>query len=370
MLKIVKLEQKSPTVDCLLKLWRKRYSFDFSSVNLSANPFFYQELVEAASLPGRALTSNKLREQIIRPRCEFAGIKAVKFYADLPSVVTLTEVRKLTELSCQIYLKLLEIYQQSWLIPTSEMERFLALAVDSHAVFFSEWVIPPVEELATVLEPFLLKFQAQHLVSKDWHIIGFLTTQLNFTNNLLLKLITIPEQILLKPYFQFIEEQVALPWQRICAAAVNYLPENPVFKLVEQMLPVSQEIAQTAYERLIQIFPNYCTRSGLLSHSDLAEPSLRDLNMWQSYLWLCVLENSTIAIKKELLPLCAIVLPTLKIEWDLIEQWLKLLTDEILARVTSSQKLIVLPYLQEMQQIFFEESFIARPHHTLIQQRP
>jgi hypothetical protein len=71
--------------------------------------------------------------------------------------------------------------------------------------------------------------------------------------------------------------------------------------------------------------------------------------------WLCVLENSTIAIKNELLPLCAIVLPTLKIEWNLIEQWLKLLTDEILTRVTPSQKLIVLPYLQEMQQIFFEE---------------
>lgn len=73
--------------------------------------------------------------------------------------------------------------------------------------------------------------QEQYLISKDWRSLGFITTQINFSNALLLEQLTPIEQILISPYLTFIEEQVALPWQRICAAAVNHDLTSPAFAI-------------------------------------------------------------------------------------------------------------------------------------------
>lgn len=76
--------------------------------------------------------------------------------------------------------------------------------------------------------------------------------------------------------------------------------------------------------------------------------------MWQAYIWLCVLEKSLKAIEEELLILCIIVLPRIGVKWELIETSLKLLTDEILIRVTSSQSMVFLSYIERIKQILQE----------------
>jgi hypothetical protein len=213
----------------------------------------------------------------------------------------------------------------------------------------------PIEQLSTALEPVLLEFQEQHRVSKDWRMLGFMTTQLNFSNKLLLRELTPVEKVLVNPYLKFVEEQVALPWQRICAAAANHELDSCILSVVMQMLPAAQEIAEATYHRFTQLQPNHRSLRGGLSDRGVKHSCLRDLNMFQAYLWLCVLEESIAAVEQELISLCVMVTQSVEMTWELIEKWIKVLTDEILSRLNPQQQALVQPYTQTIQQAFLEK---------------
>ncbi len=63
--------------------------------------------------------------------------------------------------------------------------------------------------------------------------------------------------MLLCPYFKFVEEQVAIPWQRVCAAAAKHEQGSEALTLVAQMLPMASEISSTVYCQLLQLFPDH-----------------------------------------------------------------------------------------------------------------
>lgn len=254
--------EKTPTVNRLLSIWEKRYTPNFSSRDAIIYPSFYKELVKVALPKGRALTVAKLNDHIINDKCRQA---ALKLYTYIPHLVNLAEVAILSQLSRQIYLKVIEIYQKPSLTTKSELEGLSAIAFHSQSNFLCGWGMPIVEELTMVLEPLLLKFQAKHLIGKDWRTLGFLTTQFHFANKLLLESITPAEQVLLKPYFQFVEEQIALPWQRVCHAAINYSLEDPIFELVEQMLSESKQSPKVFSIALLRYFPIVAAEAEQLS---------------------------------------------------------------------------------------------------------
>ena len=214
--------------------------------------------------------------------------------------------------------------------------------------------IPDITKLATELEPVLLEFQEQHVASKDWRALGFITTQFNFTNKLLLPKLTLVEQVLLGPYLKFVEEQMALPWQRVCAAAASHQPDSPALNLVEQMFPAAAEIANTVYRQLSQLFCDHRSRRGGLGHPDVAHSCLRDLQMFQAYLWLCVLEESMTPVEQELVDLCVMVMQIVGVEWELMEQWNHLLMAELTRRVQPEQKYLLQPYTEGMEQAFLK----------------
>lgn len=83
--------------------------------------------------------------------------------------------------------------------------------------------------------------------------------------------------------------------------------------------------------------------------------TIRDLQMFQSYLWLCVLEGNMASVEQALLPLCQMVFPSVNVAWDLVKQVLKLLVDELMTRVDLEQKRLLLPSTQAMQQLFSDE---------------
>ncbi|MEI2583974.1 hypothetical protein V5G28_035960, partial [Scytonema sp. PRP1] len=202
-------------------------------------------------------------------------------------------------------------------------------------------------------------FQEQHLVSKDWRALGFMTTQLNFSNKLILKKLTPPEKVLLTPYLKFVEEQIAMPWHRVCAAAAKHELGSPMLTLVQQMLPVCGDVAKTVYRRLAELLPNHRSRRGGLSDPEVTYSCLRDLNMFQAYIWLCLLEQSMAPLKNELLPLCQMVIQGVQIPWEMTEKWCQVLADEMMSRVNPEQQDLLLPYIEGMQQIFFEERSAA-----------
>ena len=342
---------KTQTVERLIKLWAERYTVDLSSF-YSDDPTFYNLLLEATSPTGRALTAAKLRDSLVDLKCQMAGIQAKSLYEYIPNVLNLSEARRLTPFAFQVYKKLLEVYQQQSFNVTSPLARLMAVG-GSGRVALSVWGIPDIEQLATTLEPILLECQEQHVAAKDWRTLGFITTQFNFSNELLLHNLTPVEKSLLGPYLKFVEEQVALPWQRVCAAAAKHQIGSPAFTLVEQMLPVAEEIAQNSYCQMIQRFPHHRSRRGQLDHPGVTHSCLRDLQMFQSYLWLSILEESRTPIDQELVSLCVLVMQSVEVKWELIEQWSQLLMAEITSRLQPEQKLLLLPYAQAMEQAFF-----------------
>ncbi|PLZ06559.1 hypothetical protein CBP19_19400 [Fischerella thermalis WC1110] len=79
--------------------------------------------------------------------------------------------------------------------------------------------------------------------------------------------------------------------------------------------------------------------------------------MFQVYLWVCSLEGSVNAIQQELFPLCAMLYPRLKVEWQLIRCMLHLLQQEICQHLNSQQANTLMPYLQVLWHMFSPKVF-------------
>lgn len=344
------------SVERLIQLWAQRYIPDLSTLSSKPDRLVLSELIEAASPEGRTKTVVKL-QQIVEINCKCAGIQTSVLFSYIPNIVNLTEGQGIARTAAQVYQKVLEVYQQQSLPPA-----LLASWSQVEAVKFStdsfrssaqpKLELSEVKQLATEIEPLLLQLQEQHLSAPDRRTIGFMSTQFHLCSKLVLNRLTTPEQLLLSPYFKFVEEQVCIPWQRVCAAAANHELNSPVLALVEQMLPASMEIALNVYRQAAQLYPNHRSRRGKLSEPGVKASSIRDIEMFQGYLWLCALEGNMKAVEEELLPLCIMVFPSIDVSWELVEKLLPLLVAEIQARVSPEQVQLLLPYTEAIQQLF------------------
>jgi hypothetical protein len=339
---------KTPAVERLLKQWAKRYKTDFSSLSFPEDALYYDSLVEIESAKGRKVTVAKLNN-LINISCQMAGIQTQSLYTAENNLLDLSEARQITQFSFRVYRKLLSIYQNN----------FFDAGVLTEETFQSRFVIelglPAIEELACELEPILIAFQEQLIASKDWASLGFITTQINFTNRCIFNKLSREEKILLTPYLQFVEEHVAVPWERVCAAAAKHDVDSSAFMLVEKMIPVADEIGLKVYRKLVEMFPEHHSRSGGLIEPGVRHSCLRDLNMFQAYLWLCILEGSLVPIEEELIPLCVMVLGNMGIKWDVTQKWSQVLAEEIMSRLQTEEQIFLDFYTHGLQQAFFKE---------------
>ena len=334
------------SVNRLVRLWTARYVPDLSTLSSKGDDLIASQLLEASSPIGRKKTVVRLR-RLLQINCEYAAIMTNTLFSYIPNIVNLTEAKQIAQLALQVYEKAVDIYEQQSPPTVSQTGD-----VDFSRDVFTDWVTSDVEQLAIEIEPILLKFQEQHQLTDDQRAIGFLSTQFHFTSKSLFNRLNLPEQMWLSPYFQFLEEQVCIPWQRVCGAAAKYELDSPTFALVQRMLPSSQAIAQSVYRRGSKLYPSHHSRRGRLSHPGVAASTLRDLEMFQAYLWLCVLEESMAVVEQELVPLCVMVFPSLDVTWELVQQMLELLVDELMAHVQPNQMPLLQPYTQAMQQLF------------------
>lgn len=344
------------SVECLRQLWAQRYLPDLS-ISSQKGGLSFSQLVEVASPEGRTKTVAKLK-RLLQTDCEFAGIQTNALFSYIPQIVNLAEARRLAVCIGHVYEKALEIYlQPPSLSPLVSMPRSSSSSSLTKAVNFSNnattaWALPMLNQLITVLEPVLLQLRERLLLASDSRTLGFMTTQFHFSSYLLLKHLTTPEQVLLSPYCRFIEEQVSIPLKRVCSAAARHDLDSPTMITIQQLLPKSLEIASTVYQRATKLCSTHCSRRGGLSDPGVMNSIVRDLQMFQAYFALCVLEGSMAAVEQELLPLCVMVFPSIGVTWKLVEQMLRLLIDELMVRVDPVQKRLLLPYTQSMQLLF------------------
>lgn len=345
-----------PPVERLVQLWSKRYTPDVSTLFSQHSSFVWVELVETASLEGRAKTVTKL-QRLLEINCKCAGIQTSSLFSYIPNIVNLWESQRIAELASQVYNQVLEVYKQQSESPVLVTEIPKTETVDFSSYAMRWWTIPGLEvttvkQLTRVLQGTYKELRQQYVSARDSRAIGFMSTQFHLSSRLLINRLTLPEQLLLSPYFKFLEEQVCIPWQRVCAAASQHQLDSPTLAIVEQLLPASTEIAKTVHREAVRLNPNHHSLRGKLDTPEVKASSIRDIEMFQGYLWLCVLEGNMTAVEQELLPLCRIVFPTVNVTWELVEQLLPLLITEIQGRVKPEQMQLLQPYTQAMQQLF------------------
>jgi hypothetical protein len=342
---------KTSSVEILLNLWAERYTVDVSS--LSKNPKFYGELVKAARPEARSLTASKLLNNVLSRTMAQVEIHAKSLYEYIPELINSQSGIKITQFACEVYQKLVFVYQQQSGLVVTPVTKQTAINGIAEPITLLLRAIPDIENIAKQLEESLLKYQEQHSMTNDRRLIGFLTTLFKFSNKILISQLTSVEKVLLCPYFKFVEEQISLPWQRICVAAASHQPGSQTLTLVERMLPLTDEISSTVYFKMLQRFPEHRNLRGGLGDPDVTHSSLRDLHMFQCYLWLCVLEGNLKPVENELVPLCVMVLPSVGVKWDMTHKWLRLLFDEIESRLMPEDQPIVLNYIQGTESAFF-----------------
>ena len=125
-----------------------------------------------------------------------------------------------------------------------------------------------------------------------------------------------------------------MPLQRAYDAAANYGYDSPRLRTIRTLLPNCTAVAHSIVERVNQLYPNYSCHSGPLNSEAVRISSIHDVEMFQIYLWTCVLEKNISAITQELFPLCVMLYPTLNASWELVRQMINLLEKALAQYVT------------------------------------
>ena len=335
------------TVERLTTIWANRYFPNLSSLPINNEFSARSKLREAVSKQGRKQTAEKLSKKVIEQQCNLAAVRSRSLYSD-DKASNFKEISSLARLISRIYIQLIEIYQESAPIALSQGKQGNTLTEPS----LESWGIPKINRLAAALSPLLSELQAQNKLSQSWQSAGFATTQINLSNALLLAQLEPAEQVFIQCYFQFLEEQVALPWQRMCAAAVAYTSRSAAFSLVERILPMTNNIAVATYTRWSNTFQNYQSRRGDLRSLAIKHSCIRDFEMFQVYLWLSFLAKDLKFLEQELSAICVMVFGALNIPWTMTVDGNILLIREILSRLDPHEKNLVRPYTQHMINAF------------------
>jgi len=195
----------------------------------------------------------------------------------------------------------------------------------------------------------------QKYTSIDPRVLGFVSMQFHYCGQLLAQQVTRQTQrSLLEAYFKVIDDHLYMPLQRAYNAAATYHYDDPHLAAVQALLPHSSKIAAEIVNTVHQAHPTYTVHTGRLNSEAVRISSIRDVEMFQVYIWTCVLERNIAAIKQELFPLCVMLYPTLKVRWELVREMLSLLHHSFLSYGHSRHQPYYQPYHDALCNMFSE----------------
>ncbi|MBD2155532.1 hypothetical protein [Leptolyngbya sp. FACHB-16] len=243
------------------------------------------------------------------------------------------------------------------------------IAEDSHQLFekacenYQNHITP--EKFSVIISPQCGQVR-QHHTAVDPRLLGFLSMQFHFTGKFLLEELTPVERIFIADYFKVMDDHLYMPLQRAYDAAAQHSLNAPALLAVRQLLPLSTRIAEFIAAHVAEQNSSYRTYSGYLSNTVVKTSSIRDIEMFQIYLCLCVLEESMTSVQEELFPLCVMLYPPLKVQWNLVRQLVEGLNQELQRRLNPENYKTFSPYLTALQSMFsinvFPEEGEVLPH--------
>ncbi|MGG6238129.1 hypothetical protein ACQ4N7_05770 [Nodosilinea sp. AN01ver1] len=191
----------------------------------------------------------------------------------------------------------------------------------------------------------------------DPRVIGFVSMQFHYCGQLLSAEAVETERQTLQSYFKVVDDLLYMPLHRAYTAAAKYDYHHPRLETVRLALPATSRIAKSIVNQVIKLCPEYASYTGSLSSATVRTSSIRDVEMFQIYLWTCMLENNISAIAQELFPLCVMLYPTLKVNWGLVRLMVNLLDQELSACVGSINVQYYDPHYNAMLKMFSPSIF-------------
>lgn len=191
----------------------------------------------------------------------------------------------------------------------------------------------------------------------DPRVIGFVSMQFHYCGQMLSAEAPESERATLQHYFKVVDDLLYMPLHRAYTAAGNYDYDHPRLETVRLALPATSRIAKNIVNQVIALCPDYATYTGPLSAAAVRTSSLRDVEMFQIYLWTCMLEGNISAIAQELFPLCVMLYPRLKVSWGLVRLMVNLLDQELSACVGSINVQYYEPHYTAMLKMFSPSTF-------------
>jgi len=214
--------------------------------------------------------------------------------------------------------------------------------------------LPTVGQLSVAIAPSVGKIRKKY-TSEDPRTLGFVSMQFHYSGQMLLKSLQPLEQLVVNSYFKVIDDHLYMPLQRAYEAAANLDYEDASLQAVRQLLPLTSEIARQISQKTLRMYADYQCHSGVLSSPQVRISSVRDIEMFQVYLCLCVLEGSVASIQQELFPLCVMLYPPLKVSWELVRTLLRLLNQALYSYLDEQYMRIFAPYLTALSEMFGDD---------------
>lgn len=353
------------TIESLGMQWAKKYLQNLNVYFQDGESSDTQYLNQVMSQAGREITAQKLKVSMQNVSLQAWNIteqvlsKEVKRHRIKPETI---EPWEIAGDSFKIYEKAIENYTNFAPPPKSFM--VIELAAKEESLSFSvplkytEQLAPNqlTKAISSPLGALRRKYTQQNL-----KVVGFVSMQFHFTSQMLLQLLSHSEQKLLSNYFKVIDDRLYIPLQPAYTAAAKLDCEYLALSAVQHLLPTSTHIAKSITQKVIKLYLTYHSYSGNLNHKKVITSSIRDVEMFPVYLWVCALEGNVYTIQQqELFPLCVMLYPTLRVIWGIILQMLHLLGIVISERLNTEQANTLMPYFQDMKAYVFSAKYLAK----------
>nr|WP_026732976.1 hypothetical protein [Fischerella sp. PCC 9605] len=353
--------KKKYTVPYLAQQWAKKYLQTIEFNSLYEDKQDHLNFKKIVSVEGREKTAQKLMASLRTVslqawnKTETLLSEEVKRHRIDPKLINPWEI---TADAFGIYEQVLHLYTQQILKQklSTQLELAYQGELESEKVQKMEADSSASTHLATVISTNVGTLRKKY-TQTDPRVIGFVSMQFHYTSLGLLQTLSPLEQTALGGYLKVIDDHLYMPLQRAYEAAGEHDYNSPALAAVQKLLPISTQIANKICQKIIEIYPNYRSGSGLLREPRVQISSIRDVEMFQVYLWVCSLEGSINAIQQELFPLCVMLYPRLQVQWELIRCMLHLLEQEISQHLTTKEANTLTPYLQVLWHMFSPKVF-------------
>jgi hypothetical protein len=235
-----------------------------------------------------------------------------------------------------------------------------AIAADSHQVFekaiaaYGQGI--SAQNISLVVGNDCGKLR-QKYCQADPRLIGFVSMQFHYTGQMLLEQLEPVEHLLFGPYLKVMDDHLYMPLRDAYLAAAEHDVDSEALRAVQRLLAVSTKIARKVFKRVRSRRPGYESYSGSLNQAAIRASSIRDVEMFQVYLCLCLLEGNIRSIQEQLFPLCVMLYPRLNVSWELVQEMLEMIGWEMHKRMMPGDMIQFLPYLRTLSHMFSREVF-------------